>query len=297
MKTLLLIYNPNSGTRKAAKNLSTVIEIFSKHGYISTCLATLKQGDAVRYAEKFSGEYDLVVAMGGDGTYNEVVSGMMKAGSKARIGYIPTGSTNDFATSMGIPKVIEDAAEVVCTGVTRAVDIGLFNDRVFTYVASFGAFTNVTYETPQPFKNVLGHLAYILSGMTSITDIRPIKVRVESEGAIYEDKYLFGAVSNSTSMGGVLRIKPDDVDMSDGKFEMLLVKVPHDLMELGEIVNAITLQQYEQSDMFIFVEGSKFNIQIDEDVDWSLDGEYQKGSSEIFIENKMHAAQLIVPKR
>ncbi len=296
MRKLLLIYNPNSGTRKSAKNLSSVVELLTKKGWEVTCMPTLGRGDGTKYAEELGAMFEAVVVMGGDGTYNEVVAGVMKLDKTVPVGYIPAGSTNDFASSMKLPKDIMEAAEVAVDGRVDSVDIGLFNNRVFTYVASFGAFTKATYVTPQNFKNLLGHTAYILSGITSLAEIKPIYVRIETEGREFKGDYIFGAVSNSTSMGGILKINPDDVDMSDGRFELLLIKFPKDLIELGEIVNAITQQNYESTDMLVFVEGSEFKFTLAKEVDWSLDGEFQKGASTVIIENKKQAINIMVPQ-
>ncbi|MBQ1422295.1 MAG: YegS/Rv2252/BmrU family lipid kinase, partial [Firmicutes bacterium] len=286
MKKILLIYNPNSGTRKSARYLSQVLEIFTEHGATTTALPTLKRGDANDYVMEYGPSHDVVVAMGGDGTYNEVVSGLVASGLTIPLGYIPAGSTNDFAASMGLSKDIPKAAEDICLGSPVPVDCGLFNDRTFTYVACFGAFAKASYDTPQDIKNILGHLAYVLSGAATIADIRPIHARVTVDGKVYEGYYLFGAVSNSTTMGGILKLKPEDVDLSDGLFELMLVKASQDIIEIGDLVRAVAMQDYASTPMLTFIEGKHFSFEIPEAVDWSLDGEYQKGLPEVIIENK-----------
>ncbi len=293
MEKLLLIYNPNSGTRKSARSLSQVAETFTSGGYLVTSLPTLRRGDATEYVERFGKDYNIIVVMGGDGTYNEVVSGFIQSGLKIPCGYIPAGSTNDFAQGLSLSKNIPDAAEDIVRGFPSPVDVGLFNGRVFTYVASFGAFTKASYDTPQSIKNTLGHLAYILSGATSIPDIRPIHARIVADGKEYEGDYLFGAISNSTSMGGILKLKPEDVDMSDGLFELLLLRTSDDLLEIGDLVRAVTEQKYDDTPMLTFITASHFEIDIPEAVDWSLDGEYQKGVQHIVIENRPKAINLI----
>ena len=293
MEKLLLIYNPNSGTRKSARYLSDVSEIFTSHSFLVTALPTLKRGDATDYVKRFGPDYNFVVVMGGDGTYNEVVSGYVESGLKTPIGYIPAGSTNDFAQGLGLSKDIKEAAEDIATGTPAGIDVGLFNDRVFTYVASFGAFVKASYETPQNVKNALGHMAYILEGATSLADIRPIHARIKTDTDEFEGDYLFGAISNSTSMGGVLKLKPEDVDMSDGLFELLLLRTSTDVLEIGDLVRAVAEQKYDTTPMLTFVESSRFEIDIPEAVDWSLDGEYQKGVSHIVIENRYKAVNLI----
>ncbi|MBQ1715652.1 MAG: YegS/Rv2252/BmrU family lipid kinase [Firmicutes bacterium] len=293
MKKILLIYNPNSGTRKSARYLSQVLEIFTEHGATTTALPTLKRGDAKDYVMEYGPSHDMVVAMGGDGTYNEVVSGLVVSGLTIPLGYIPAGSTNDFAASMGLSKDIPKAAEDICLGSPVPVDCGLFNDRTFTYVACFGAFAKASYDTPQDIKNILGHLAYVLSGAATIADIRPIHARVTVDGKVYEGNYLFGAVSNSTSMGGILKLKPEDVDLSDGLFELMLVKASQDIIEIGDLVRAVAMQDYASTPMLTFIEGKHFSFEIPEAVDWSLDGEYQKGVPEVVIENKFKVINLI----
>lgn len=293
MEKLLLIYNPNSGTRKSARHLSEVAEIFTENGYLVTALPTLKRGDATEYVRRFGPDCNFVVVMGGDGTYNEVVSGYVESGLKTPIGYIPAGSTNDFAQGLGLSRDITEAARDIATGTPSGIDVGVFNGRVFTYVASFGAFAKASYETPQSIKNALGHMAYILQGATSLADIRPIHAVIKTDSEIYEGNYLFGAISNSTSMGGVLKLKPEDVDMSDGLFELLLLRTSDDVLEIGDLVRAVAEQKYDTTPMLTFVESSRFEIEIPEAVDWSLDGEYQKGVQHIVIENRPRAVNLI----
>lgn len=293
MEKLLLIYNPNSGTRKSARHLSDVAEIFTEGGYMVTAMPTMKRGDATEYVERFGKDYNFVVVMGGDGTYNEVVSGYVQSGLKTPIGYIPAGSTNDFAQSLSLSKDIITATKDIVHGTPHGIDVGTFNGRTFTYVASFGAFTKASYDTPQSIKNALGHAAYILSGATSIPDIRPIHAIIRTDREVYEGDYLFGAVSNSTSMGGVLKLKPEDVDMSDGLFELLLLRTSSDVLEIGDLVRAVAEQKYDTTPMLTFVESTRFEIDIPEAVDWSLDGEYQKGVQHIVIENKPCAVNLI----
>ena len=236
---------------------------------------------------------DLITAIGGDGTFNEVVSGVIESGIRVPIGYIPAGSTNDFASSLDIPKNILAAARDVVNGEPVSFDVGSFNGRNFSYVASFGAFTKASYATPQNVKNALGHLAYILEGINSIASIRKEHMIIEADGQIYEDDYIFGAISNSTSLAGILTLNPKLVDMSDGRFELLLVKAPNDLIDLAEIVYMLNSQNYE-SNKLVFINGSEFKIHADKDTSWSLDGEYQEGCEEIEIKNLHHAIELMM---
>ena len=296
MKRNLIIINPCSGKKRANKYMTDIVDVFTKGGYMSTVLTTTQRGDGTLYAAEDAGDFDLVTCIGGDGTFNEVVAGLLESKSGTPIGYIPAGSTNDFASSLGLSSRIVTAAKDIVTGETIPLDIGSFNGRKFSYVASFGAFTQASYATPQSVKNMLGHLAYILEGVTSMTSIKPEHMIIETEDNVYEDDYIFGAVSNSTSLAGILTLDPEYVDMGDGLFELLLVKSPKNLIDLTEIVHMLTTQNYD-SGMLTFVNSDRFRVHASEDTPWSLDGEYQEGASEIFIENLHNAINLAINKK
>lgn len=292
MKKNLMIMNPYSGKRQANKYLTDMVELFTKNGYITTVLTTTARGDGTLYAAEYGGDFDIITCVGGDGTFNEVVAGIAESDHKTPVGYIPAGSTNDFASSLGLSTDIMTATMDIISGEKVSLDIGSFNGRKFSYVASFGAFTQTSYSTPQSVKNMLGHLAYILEGVTSLTSIRPQHLRIEANGVVYDGDYIFGAVSNSTSLAGILTLSPEYVDMGDGLFELLLVKMPRNLIELTEIIYVLTAQKYE-SDKLTFINSSEFKVIASEDMAWSLDGEYQPGSREIEIKNMHHAIELI----
>ena len=230
MKKNLMIMNPCSGKRQANKLLTDMVELFTKNGYMTTVLTTTARGDGTLYAAEHGGDFDLITCVGGDGTFNEVVAGIVESNRKIPVGYIPAGSTNDFANSLGLSTDVMKAARDIISGEKISLDIGSFNGRKFSYVASFGAFTQTSYSTPQSVKNMLGHLAYILEGVTSLTSIRPQHLRIEANGVVYDGDYIFGAVSNSTSLAGILTLSPEYVDMGDGLFELLLVKMPRNLI-------------------------------------------------------------------
>lgn len=242
--TLLLILNPEAGLRYARKFLPEIIALFTDYGYQCLVFVTEKRGDATEFVKKYGERVKCIVSIGGDGTFNETVTGVMQAGLNIPVGYIPAGSTNDFANSLHLPSDIMNAAKNIMEGEPVSIDVGRFQQRYFTYVASFGAFTRASYETPQNVKNALGHLAYILEGMKSLASIRPEHVKLIADGRTYERELLFGAVSNSTSLGGVLTLDPDVVDMNDGKFEIMLVHMPNSAIELNEILTAIASKQY-----------------------------------------------------
>ncbi|WP_419024045.1 diacylglycerol/lipid kinase family protein [Emergencia sp.] len=295
MKRVLIILNPCAGTKQANKYFVDIIDIFCRAGYETVAATTEKRGDGTEFARSRAKDFDLIVCIGGDGTFNEVIAGVIESGEDVPIGYIPAGSTNDFANSLSLSKNVVQAARDIVGGVPRSLDIGCFNGRYFSYVASFGAFTRASYEAPQSIKNALGHLAYILEGIKDIPSIRPEKIRLKMEQGVYGGDYLFGAVSNSTSVGGILTLSDELVDMNDGMFEVLLIKSPSNILELNQILLALTKQNY-QSPMISFFNSSEVEITADPSMPWTLDGEYQEGSEAITIKNLHGAIKLMVPE-
>ena len=293
LKKLHLIINPNAGTRQARRFLPEIISVFNRAGYLCSVYVTEKRGDATDFAREHADEADLVVACGGDGTLNEVITGLQLGGHKAFLGYIPCGSTNDFASGLGLPTAPLIAAEAIVSGSPRVLDVGLFApDRYFSYTASFGAFTSVSWSTPQNVKNVLGHAAYILEGIRSLADIRPIHMRITADGRQYENDYIFGAICNSTSLGGVLKLEDSAVHMNDGLFEALFIPFPPDLIVLNRILNALRTHHYEDESLH-FLRASSFVFEGAPEVTWTLDGEAAEGSSKVEIRNVRDAIRLI----
>ena len=240
------------------------------------------------------GQADLVVCIGGDGTFNEVITGVVHAGIKTPIGYIPAGSTNDFAASLGLSKNVIQAAQDIVAGRPQAYDIGRFRERCFTYVASFGAFTKTSYATSQSVKNALGHLAYILGGIKELSSLHRYHVTLTLDNGEREaGDYIFGAVSNSTSVGGILTLDPDIVDMNDGLFELLLVKYPENMVQLAEVIRALTSQKYD-SPSIVFRPARRVTVEADPGMDWTLDGEFAQGSERIEIENLHSAVNIVI---
>ncbi len=297
-KRLLLIMNPKAGTMQAAKYLVEILQLYSDAGYLPTVLMTQGAGDAREFAMRYAAETDFIVVSGGDGTLNEVIGGVIASGTDVPIGYIPAGSTNDFATSVGLPKGIMDAAARSIAGTPKSFDIGSFNGRYFSYVASFGAFTSTSYKVPQNIKNIMGHNAYILQGMRDVFDIRPISAKIYAdEGTpneqIYEGDYIFGAICNSTSVGGLLHLDSFDIDMNDGMMEVLLIRTPTNILELNAIVRSLLEQTLEAADIQFF-SAKKVRIAITSGTHWTLDGEYEKGTDEVVIDTLRSAVRLIV---
>ena len=228
-----------------------IVSTLSDGGYDVFLMMTSKRGDAKTWAETYGKDFDLIVACGGDGTFNEVVSGNL-SGANRPLGYIQCGSTNDFAASIGLSSDIPTAAHNIVKGSENVFDAGSFGGRPFTYVASFGAFTRTSYTTSQNFKNIVGHLAYIVEGGLDLKNLKPEFVSFEVNGEIHEGNYIFGAVSNSTSLGGILSISTDIVDMNDGRFEVMLIKYPENAQQLSKIVQAVLSKQYAECEMIEF---------------------------------------------
>ncbi len=292
MQKMLFIMNPCAGLRKANKYLPQMISIFNQGGYEVTTYMTAGPGDGTQVVKRRLEDFDLVVCAGGDGTLNETISGVLQTGIDRPIGYIPCGSTNDFATSLKLSGNILQAAQDIVDGTPVAYDVGQFNHRYFSYVASFGAFTRASYSTPQSVKNALGHLAYILEGIQELPQIRTTHMRLELEDEVIEGDFIFGAVSNSTSVGGILTLSPEQVDMCDGKFEILLVRVPKDPLELHECIVALRNQKYN-CNMITFRSAPSLTIFPEPDMPWTLDGEKADGQSVIQIKNLRQAVRLI----
>lgn len=293
LKSLHLILNPNAGTRQARRFLPEMISVFNKAGYLCSVYVTEKRGDAVDFARLHAGEADLVVACGGDGTLNEVITGLLQGGHKTPLGYIPCGSTNDFASGLELPLAPLLACDSIVFGNPRPLDVGLFGSgRYFSYTASFGAFTSVSWSTPQNVKNVIGHAAYILEGIRSLADIHPIHMKVTADGQEYEDDYIFGAVCNSTSLGGVLKLDDSEVHMSDGLFEALLIPFPPDLLVLNRILTALRTRHYDDPSL-LFLRASKFTFSGAADIKWTLDGEEAEGAPVVEIRNIHNAVSLV----
>jgi len=292
MKKLLFVLNPTAGTRKAGKVLPQILSVFNRAGYDVLTYVTDHPGDGRDFVKARAGEMDLVVCCGGDGTFNETVSGILQSGCDTPVGYIPAGSTNDFAGSLGLSTDPIRAAVAITEGTPRHYDVGSFNGRHFTYVASFGAFTRASYATPQSVKNALGHTAYVLGGISELSQIKKVPVRLELDGETLEGDYLFGAVCNSTSIGGIAKLDPSQVDMSDGLFELLLVRAPKDLGEIAECISAVQKQQYNCR-MMTFRSAQRVTVYPPEGLPWTLDGEMDPGSDTIVIENLHHAIRLV----
>lgn len=298
MKKLLFIYNPHSGRGQIKIHLLDMIDVFVKNGYKVIAYPTQYSGDAKRAVVERDEDIDMIVCSGGDGTLDEVVTGMMQCDRRIPIGYVPAGSTNDFANSLGIPRSMAKAAEVAMRGKDFACDIGHFNDDVFVYVAAFGMFTDVSYDTDQQLKNVLGHMAYIIEGAKRLPITTSYHYKIEyvyeGEKTVIEDDYLLGMVTNSKSVGGFKNITGKNVNLDDGVYEVTLIRRPRTPLELMEINSAIERKQVD-FDMVKTFKASRITFTSNQRIAWTLDGEYGGEHTQVNITNENKAITIMVP--
>ena len=296
-KKLLLIVNPCSGRAKMRTELLKVVEILSDAEYEVTVYPTKDRGDATaKTATLKVGEYDLLVVCGGDGTLNEVITGLMQTGIKQTLGYIPSGTLNEWSSGLGIARNIADAAKDITVGHEITLDVGQFGDKYFSYTASFGAFTSASYSAPQDIKNVLGQAAYFFEGIKSLGNIKPMHLKFICDEKEIEGDFLFGAVSNSMSVGGIVKFDDSVVKLNDGYFEVLLIKNPDNILKLQPLIDGILRKELDREGMEFFHTKS-ITVIGGEEISWTLDGEYAEGKNEIKIENIHNAITLIVPDK
>ncbi len=292
-KKLLLIVNPYAGKTQSRAPLFDAVSVFSDAGYLVSVHNTVGPGDATHTAALEGANYDVVVCSGGDGTLNETISGLMQLAHPPVLGYLPRGSTNDFASSLGLPSNPTKAAQIVINSQPRLLDIGRWNKRHFVYVASFGAFSRSSYTAPQSVKNALGHFAYILEGMKDLDTLRPYKIKLQADGETLDGEYLFGAACNSTSIGGLMKLDPGSVVLDDGLFELLLIPNPRNAQDLNNLIMALLNQQYDRESL-IFRHVSSIHLETKEDLPWSLDGEYAPAAPIVDIVNQSRALSFLL---
>ena len=293
MKKLLFIVNNRAGKTRSRSPLYDAIACFSRSGYLVSVHETQGPGDATQTVHDHGAQFDLIVCAGGDGTLNETITGLMTLEERPPLGYLPNGSTNDFAASLHIPANLVEAALIASDGTPTPLDIGIHNDRYFAYVASFGAFTRASYSVPQETKNALGHFAYILQGVKDLDSLRPYSCRVQADEETFEGNFIFGAVCNSTSLGGLVRLDPTRVKMDDGAFELILLRMPKTPLDLQNLIVAMTRQQYDYPGV-IFRHVSNVTVTTEEDIPWSLDGEFAPSAPRVEIRNLPQAIQLML---
>lgn len=294
-KKLLFIYNPKSGKGNIKNHLADIVDVFAKENYEIIIHPTQYAGEAVEVVRN-QPEIDLVVCSGGDGTLDEVVTGMMKREDKHPIGYIPAGSTNDFAVSLKIPKNMKKAAITAVQGTSFACDIGAFDDDFFVYIAAFGIFTEVSYETDQQMKNMLGHLAYVLEGAIRLPQTKSYHMKFTSNGETIEGDFMFGMVTNSRSVGGVTNITGKNVELDDGVFEVMLIKTPKNPLELNLILSSLVLEKIN-TDLIYCFKTDRIDFMSTEEVPWTLDGEFGGRKTAVTIKNEHKAIEIKVKKK
>ncbi|MCM1253559.1 MAG: YegS/Rv2252/BmrU family lipid kinase [Clostridium sp.] len=294
-RNMLFVYNPRAGKARIRSNLLDIIDVFVKAGYEVTAYPTQAHGDAVKAVRERRMGYDIVVCSGGDGTLDEVVTGMMQCEEKLPIGYVPAGSTNDFANSLGIPRTMIKAADVVVNGENFGCDIGSFNNDSFVYVAAFGIFTDVSYATKQDMKNLLGHTAYLVEGVKRLSSIKSYPMKITYDDVCLEEDYIYGMITNSVSVGGFKGITGKDIKLDDGLFEVTLIKRPSNPLELNNIIAALVDKRTHSEAIHCF-KASKLTIESEQEVAWSLDGEYGGDHKKAVIENCRQALQIRIPQ-
>lgn len=296
-KKLLLIVNPCSGKAKMRPALLGVVEIFAKADFEVTVYPTKEREDATKKVATLKTEdYDLIVACGGDGTLNEVITGLMESGADIPIGYIPAGTLNEWSTGLGISKVIKNAAKDIVSGKEITLDIGQFGSKYFTYTASFGAFTSASYSANQDIKNVLGQAAYFFEGIKSLGTIKPIHLKFKADDREIEGDFLFGAISNSMSVGGIVKFDQAAVQLNDGLFEVLLVKNPTTVLGFQSIIDGIVKHELNRENLEFF-RTKEILVSSDGNLDWTLDGEHGVSNDKIKIKNIHNAVRFIVPDK
>ena len=296
-KKLLLIVNPCSGKAKMRPALLGVVEIFAKADFDVTVYPTKEREDATRkVATLKEKDYDLIVVCGGDGTLNEVITGLMESEADIPIGYIPAGTLNEWSTGLGISKTIRQAAKDIVKGKEITLDIGQFGDKYFTYTASFGAFTSASYSANQDVKNVLGQAAYFFEGIKSLGTIKPIHLKFECDDREIEGDFLFGAISNSMSVGGIVKFDQAAVQLNDGLFEVLLIKNPANVLGFQTIIDGIVKHELNRENLEFF-RTKKISVTSDGALDWTLDGEHGVSNDKIKIKNIHNAVRFIVPDK
>ncbi len=295
-KKLLFLFNPFSGKGLIKNKLLEIVDSFVKNGYEVTIHPTQRPQDAQEQVERYAGEYQLVVCSGGDGTLDEVVSGMMRRERKVPIGYIPSGSTNDFACSLKIPKSMTKAAQLAVSGIPFSCDIGNFNGEYFVYIAAFGLFTDVSYATSQEQKNRIGHIAYIIEGIKRIPVVQSYHLRISYADKEIAGDFVYGMITNSVSAGGFRNITGKNVKLNDGFFEVTLIQMPKSPLELNEIIASLT-NLIDNTDLIYTFKTDCLKVEAEEEIAWTLDGEYGGKHKDVTIFAEKEAVEIIVGRK
>lgn len=294
-KRVMLIVNPKAGKRLSKFVVSNIADLFAKEKFEVAIYFTSLEYDAEYFVKEHAHEFDIIACCGGDGTVNEIIKGMMEIENCLPLGYIPAGTTNDLAASLGMSKDFKRATKVIISEKGLPFDIGTFDDSYFAYIASFGAFTEVSYNTSQKAKNLFGRLAYIFSAAKYMHKIKSYHIKVETKEKTVEGDYIFGAVTNSTSVAGTFKFDNDMVDFADGKYEVLLIKKPDKPSTAFAICMSMFNKSFKNENIILF-HSSEIKITSDEPLDWSLDGEHKLGNTTVTIKNNPQAIKIIRKK-
>lgn len=295
MKKILLIVNPTSGMKRSQKKLLDITKVFCDADMLVTTYTTKRRFDATEFVAAHGRDYDIICAIGGDGTLNEVITGASKIDYHGEYGFIPSGTTNDLANSLGIPKEPAEAARLIAEGEAKFTDIANFgSNRKFTYIASFGAFTETSYSVDQKAKNIFGHLAYVADGINSLSQIKSYEMTVCIDDKEYRGEFIFGAAANALSVGGIMKLEKDKVDFDDGMHEVLLVRKPKNAVQFAQIFTSAINGSYDDSNI-LFLHGSKITFKAKEKVDWCIDGEFAGSVNVAEIENIHGKLKVIRP--
>ena len=296
-RRMLVVRNPKAGSFLSQNTFLEAAGVIFKSDFNVYVYSTTCRSDATRIVAEEGELYDRVVAFGGDGTLNEVINGLMRLPKRPELGYIPAGTTNDFAAGLGLSRNVTKAAETAVSGEPTELDIGKFGeDRYFSYVASFGTFTKASYSAPQDMKNLLGYAAYLLEGLKTLADIRSYHMKITTDRVMWEDDFIFGAVSNAMSVGGVMKFSSDQVDLADGLFEVLMIRAPRNLAGLQQLLVDVTTRHYDECDQILYCRASHIRVECATPVAWTVDGEDGGEHTDITMENCHHAIRILKPK-
>ena len=294
MQKILLIINPVSGKKAGKVKLYKIVDFMSRNNCKTTIFTTSRRGEATEIVKAHALEYDRIVCCGGDGTLNEIFTGLTEMNLQVPVGYIPTGTTNDLANALGLTSETQKAMNTAIYGETKALDIGSFNEnQFFSYIASFGAFTKASYTTPQWMKNVMGRASYMVYGIADIKDIRSHKVTITTNDLEITGDFIFGSVSNSTVIGGVVKLPEESIDFADGKFEVLLIRTPKNPRDMQSILNGLLNQDYNE-DSLLFFKASELTFIFEKKIPWTIDGEYAGEQQSVTINNLHRRAEVFV---
>ncbi len=292
-KKMLFVYNPMAGKEQIKNKLSDILQTFSEAGFIITIVSTEQKGDARKIIEEYGADYEYVVCSGGDGTMNEAAAGLMQLEKRPVCGYIPAGTVNDFASSLKIPKLMKRAAKLITEGTIFHCDLGGFNQDYFTYVAGFGAFTEVSYQTPQEWKNALGKVAYFAEAIKHVSEIKPHHMRIVYDNdEVIEGEFILGLISNSVSVAGYRAYEKKNIKMDDGLFEVMLIRELKNPLEIQMVLNALMTKRLDAEQIVRF-RSQKIHIVAEDEVQWTLDGEDGGFCKEVRMQNYQRALPII----